>query len=111
LDQDEIQSSNYVGIALCVGLAGGLLYLIQQDFLYLMILIFGITMMIPLASMFNPKKQKSKNLLIAYAVAMLCIGVGALFQYTVTGSVGFLGPVYIVGIVAYGWVANAVLIR
>lgn len=111
LERDEIESSNYVGIALCVGLAGGLLYLFQHDFLYLMILIFGVTMMIPLASMFNPKKQKSKNLLIGYAVVMVFVGVGALFQYTATGEVGFLAPVYMVGIVAYGWIANAVLIR
>ncbi|MEO5600771.1 MAG: tetratricopeptide repeat protein [Cyclobacteriaceae bacterium] len=111
LDKEEIESSNYVAMALCVGLAGGLLYIFEQNFLYLMILIYGITMMIPLASMLNPKKPKSKKVLITYAVSMALIGLLSLIQYAYTNEVGLLAPVYMVGIFAYGWIANAILIR
>jgi len=111
LDDDDIESSNYVGLALCVGLAGGLLYLFDQDTLYLMILIYGISMMIPLASMFNPQKSNSRQILILYAIGMSMLGAGAIAQFVVSGEVGFLAPVYVLGIVAYGWIANAIMIR
>jgi tetratricopeptide (TPR) repeat protein len=111
LEEEEIESSNYVGAALCLGLAGGVLFLFRDDFLYVMILIYGVSMMIPLSSMLNPRKPRSRKLLVGYAVAMALAGVGALIQYAYTDEVGILAPVYVIGIVAYGWIANAILIR
>jgi tetratricopeptide (TPR) repeat protein len=111
LTEEEVESSNYVGLSLCVGLAGGLLYLVNQNMLYLLILIYGVTMMIPLASMFNPKKLRSKQILTGYAIVMALAGAAAIAQFVYTNEVGMLAPVYLFGIVAYQWIANALMIR
>jgi tetratricopeptide (TPR) repeat protein len=111
LTEEDIQSSNYVGISLALGLAGGLLFLVTNDFLYLMLLIFGITMMIPLASMFNPAKERSKKILVGYTVLMALLGFGAMTQHLLYNEVGILAPIYVFGIVAYQWIANAMIIR
>lgn len=111
LTDEEIQSSNFVGIALIVGAIGGLLFLLTNDFLYAMLLIFGLTMMIPLSSMFNPAKERSKRILIIYTVLLALIGVGAMLDQVFAYGLGVLGTIYIFGILAYQWVANAMVIR
>jgi tetratricopeptide (TPR) repeat protein len=111
LTDEETQSSNFVGIALIVGGIGGLLFLLTSDFLYAMLLIYGLTMMIPLASMFNPAKERSKWILVTYAVLIGLIGMGALLDQAFSYGIGILGTVYIFGILAYQWVANAMIIR
>jgi hypothetical protein len=68
-------------------------------------------MMIPLASMFNSEKKKTRTILVGYTIALALIGVGGLIQAASTGEIGVLGAIYLVGIVAYQWVANAMFIR
>lgn len=111
LTDEETHSSNFVAISLIAALLGGGMFLITGDFLYLMLLIFGISMMIPLASMFNPSKESSKQILIGYTGLLGLIGVGAIAQQALNNEVGILATVYIIGIVAYQWIANAMLIR
>lgn len=111
LTREETKSSNFVGIALLVGLTGFALLLIMDHPLFFMIGLFGLTMMIPLSSMFIPYKQRSKNILIAYAAGLAGIGIVAMVQLVVTGDMGLLAGIYLLGIFAYGWVANAMIIR
>jgi tetratricopeptide (TPR) repeat protein len=111
LTDEETQSSNFVGISLAVGGFGGLLFLFTNDFLYAMLLIYGLTMMIPLASMFNPAKERSKQILVGYTILIGLIGLGAIMDQAFSYGVGILGTIYIFGILAYQWIANAMIIR
>jgi tetratricopeptide (TPR) repeat protein len=111
LTREETKSSNFVGIALFIGLISFILLLIVDNPLFFIIGIFGITMMIPLSSMFNPEKKRSKNILITYAAALAIIGILGIVQVITTGDAGLLASLYLIGIFAYGWVANAMTIR
>jgi tetratricopeptide (TPR) repeat protein len=111
LTKNEIQSSNFVGISLLIGAFGGIMYLSTDDLLHLMILIYGLSMMIPLASMFNPPKEKSKKVLIAYTIGLAVVGLLSISFQASTGDPSILAPVYIFGVVIYQWVANAMVIR
>ena len=111
LKKEEIQASNFVGISLLIGLLGGIMYLIGHDDFYLLVLIYGVTMMIPLASMFNAENKRSKTILVAYTIALAIVGLGALILAALTGDAGALGPIYVVGVIAYQWIANALFIK
>jgi tetratricopeptide (TPR) repeat protein len=111
LTESETTSSNFVGISLLIGLAGVGLYLFSGSFLHLMVLFFGLTMMIPLASMFNPPKKSNQKILIGYTVLLAVIGLIEILQYSNSETPTVLGTVYIFGIVAYQWIANALIVR
>lgn len=112
LTRDEIRASGFVGIALLAGVAGIATWLINDHPWYLLAGIYGLTMMIPLGSMFSPRKQKSRLILILYAAGLGVIGIAALVQLAYTnGSANTLFTVYTFGILAYQWVVNALLTR
>jgi hypothetical protein len=111
LTEKAIRASNFVGISLLIGVLGGIVFLFNGGMLYLLILIYGVSMMIPLASMFSPEKRSSQNILIGYTIVLALIGAFVLFQGAVTGSVGNVANVYIIGAIAYGWIANAMVMR
>ena len=111
LTEEEIKSSNLVGISLALGLLGAVLFLVTADFLYAMIAFFGITMMIPLSSIFTPKSKRSKNILLAYTCLLAFFGVSAIVIHAMTGEAESLSMIYLLGIIGYGWVANALVIR
>ncbi|MBA4056756.1 MAG: hypothetical protein C0490_18725, partial [Marivirga sp.] len=111
LSEDEIKASDFVGISLLIGTMGFLVYLFNDDFLYCLIGIFGIGMMIPLATMLTPDKKRSKNILIAYAIFLTLAGLTAIFIQVSTGEVSIFFPIFTFGVVAYQWIANAFLIR
>jgi tetratricopeptide (TPR) repeat protein len=111
LSDDQVESSNFVGISLAVGLLGGLAYLIQPDLAYLFVLVFGLSMMIPLASMYNPPKQSNRKILVAYTTALGLVGMIAIMLQVLTEDPGVFTIVYVVGIMVYQWVANALIVR
>jgi tetratricopeptide (TPR) repeat protein len=111
LTKDEIVSSNFVGVSLTIGALGGIVSIFSDNFMYFMIMIFGITMMIPLASMFKPKKETNRKILMSYTAALALVGVLAIFLFTETGTPGLLATIYVFGVLIYQWVANALMIR
>jgi len=111
LTEKAIRASNFVGVSLLIGLLGGIIFLFNGTLLYLLILIFGVSMMIPLASMLNPQKKSSQNILVGYTILLGLIGVFVLLQCAFTGELGVAATVYMIVAVAYGWVANAVVVR
>jgi len=111
LTDDEIQSSSLVGVALVIGLGGFSAYLFDNNFLYILIGIFGIGMMIPLGSMLSPEKKKPKTILIGYTVLLALAGLAAVFMHASTGVVTVFFPIFTIGVVAYQWIANWVLIK
>jgi tetratricopeptide (TPR) repeat protein len=111
LTEEETKSSNLVGVSLAVGVMGILLYLFNQNILFAMIGFFGITMMIPLSSIFNPTKKRSKNILTAYAIFLALVGFTSILLQAMNGEAGIVPLIYIFGVVAYGWIANAFIIK
>jgi tetratricopeptide (TPR) repeat protein len=112
LSKDEIRSSNFVAIGFFVGLAALLIYLFVRTDAYLLLGIFGITMMIPLSSMLKPEGSKSKKILVAYTIGLLILGiVGTAIEFSNPGHGGGVFQIYAIGILAYSWVANAMVIR
>jgi len=111
LTDEEIRSSNLVGISLAVGVIGGILALIDDRIVYVMLLIYGVSMMIPLASMFNARADKQRKILKFYAIGLAVVGFLALIQSLLINDVGILAMVYLFALIAYQWVANALIIR
>ncbi|WP_333820973.1 tetratricopeptide repeat protein [Ohtaekwangia sp.] len=111
LTEEETNSSNFVGISLLLSIIGFIAYLFTGNFLFIMLGIFGIAMMIPLSSMYNPVKKSRQNILMIYAGILAFIGFGAMYEFISTDEVGVLAPVFIFGVVIYQWVANALIMR
>jgi len=110
LSKTETLSSNFVVIAAVVFLLGTLIYFITQNEQWLPVAVYGFTMMIPLSVMFATTKYK--YVMPVYTAALAVIGAFAIYS-------AFTGPelysnaatMYIVGIVAYQWVANFMIIK
>jgi tetratricopeptide (TPR) repeat protein len=111
LTEEEIQSSSLVGLSFAIGILGTICYLFNPDILFAMIGFFGVTMMIPLSSIFNPSKKSSKNILIAYTIILALTGLTSIILQTMNGEAGIIPLIYLFGIIAYGWIANAFIIR
>jgi tetratricopeptide (TPR) repeat protein len=111
LTEEEIKSSNLVGLSLAVGILGIILFLFNPDILYAMIGFFGVTMMIPLSSIFSPTKTRSKNILIGYTILLALAGVVSIVLQAMDGDAGIFPMIYLFGIIAYGWIANAFIIN
>jgi len=113
LSKDEITTSNYVGGALAVGILGLIAYLIFPKEIFLATTIFGFTMMIPFSSMYAVESGRNRKILIAYGFGMLTIGLLGIASLLVGKEAlyGLLSVIYIVGIIAYQFISNALMIR
>ncbi|HEY9046275.1 MAG TPA: tetratricopeptide repeat protein [Ohtaekwangia sp.] len=111
LTDEETTSSNFVGISFLLGIIGFIAYLFTGNFLFAMLGIYGVAMMIPLSSMYNPVAKNKQTILMAYTGAMALAGVGAMYWYASTGEIGTLATVFFFGIIAYQWIANALIMR
>jgi tetratricopeptide (TPR) repeat protein len=111
LSKHEKYASNFVGVAFLIGVSGLLYYLFSNAFFFFLLGIIGITMMIPLSSMFTPEKNRSKYLLMGYTALLGFFAALTLIQNAMTQEVSIAFPVYTFGVVIYGWVANAIFIK
>jgi hypothetical protein len=70
-------------------------------------------MMIPFSSMYVVQSGRNRKILIAYAFSMLSIGTLGIVSLLV-GKVGLyelLSAIYILGIIAYQFISNALILR
>jgi tetratricopeptide (TPR) repeat protein len=110
LSKKEILSSNFVSVAAFIFLFGTFTYIIQRQDQWLLVATFGFTMMMPLSAMFAA--TKNKYIMPVYAGVLALVGSIAIYK-------AFIGPellsnastMFIVGIVAYQWVANFMIIK
>jgi len=110
LKKSEKISSNFVAGSLATFLLGALLYFIFSDEKFLTIAVFGFTMMLPFSVMFSPSKYK--NTFLIYSIAMTVIGLIAIGLTFATGEFfNIASGVFILGFVAFQWLANFFLIR
>jgi tetratricopeptide (TPR) repeat protein len=111
LSEEETSVSNFTGAFFLIGLTGlALMLFYPEEFLYQMLMYYGISMMVPLASMLNPAKKGKKMVLIGYAILLGVVGLLAMLNYANDGS-GTLIPIYIYALLAYQFLANWLIMR
>jgi tetratricopeptide (TPR) repeat protein len=115
LDDDEKLASNWVGVVLLAALLswlGGTF--IPSEVLTVRAIIFG-ALLIPIGGVFTTRKGgKARKMLTAYAAILAFCGLILPFLANFLGlpELGDNGLlVFFIGIVAYGWVANYVIMN
>lgn len=110
LSENEIRSSNFVGVSASIFLIGIILYVITGKEYFLPVAVFGFAMMVPLSVMFSP--TKFKHSLAIYSIVMTLLGIGAIVNTFMTGELfNMLTVVFIFGFVAFQWLANFFIIK
>lgn len=110
LDEDEITSSNLVGISVLTALAGGVLYLTTGQEYALAIVIVGVSMMVPLSSMFNAVKYR--RLLVIYTCLLALLGAASIVSaISAQELLNGLILAYLIGIMAFTWLSNYLIIK
>ncbi len=110
LEKNEKMSSNFVAVSFLVFIVGIISYFVFSDIRFLSVAAFGFAMMVPLSVMFSVTKRK--NLLLIYTIAMAVIGIAAINITFTTGEIfNLMTSIFIIGFVAFQWIANFFLIR
>lgn len=86
LDREETISSYFTAAALSIAVVGGIAFLAGGPMGFLAMCLFGLVMMIPLASMLGGRKR-SKTLLIAAAGFVALLGIVGVWSVFRTGDV------------------------
>jgi tetratricopeptide (TPR) repeat protein len=102
LTQDEIKSSNLVGLSIIVLLAGlGIMFFNVK--IGAVVTVFGFTMMIPLGRMFD----EPRRFFLIYSIGMFVLGVVAILLLLSSGNVfNVFTILYIIALVAFQWLSN-----
>lgn len=109
LDKNEKMSSNFVAASFGIFLIGLMLFFVSSNERFLTVAVFGFAMMLPFSVMFSPSKYNS---LLIYSIVMAVIGVAAIVLTFSTGDIfNMMTPIFILGFVAFQWVANYFLIK
>jgi len=110
LTREQIISANFVGISTFVTLIAGLLYLLTLQQYYIVLGIFGLTMMIPLSVMLT--SVKNRKLLVSYTCLLAGLGItGFILSIKSDDFFNILVVAYVIGFVLFQWLANFLLIR
>lgn len=105
LTKEELISSTFVGISILVSIAGLIGYFVMKDDKLLMVVVFGLTMMVPLGTMLT--KTKVKNIFVYSTAVVAFIGLGAIIIAFSTDNVfNQLTGIYLFTLFIYQWVVN-----
>ena len=107
MNQDQTRASTYVGVALAIGIVGLVAYAVTGSDPALAVGVLGVTMMLPLGSMFTRGKGKKRLFLVGYTILMLVVGCVGIFLTFALGTVDHVVAVgYAILFAAYTWIAN-----
>ncbi|MDP2162322.1 MAG: hypothetical protein Q8K02_17715, partial [Flavobacterium sp.] len=102
LSEEEIKSSNFVGISIIILLVGLVTILVDVNY-GAALSVFGFSMIIPLSRLFD----KPSSFFLTYGIGMVIIGSLALITVFYTGNLfNTFSVIYIVSFVAFQWLAN-----
>jgi tetratricopeptide (TPR) repeat protein len=114
LTEEEVTTSNLVGIALGSGLVTGIAYLFTGSDSLLILALICFTISIPLSTVLRPSKPGGQRMLIFYTISLLIVGLSAVVLNVNSGPAGIITmclTVYMIGIFAYQFVANFIIMR
>lgn len=110
LDKQEIKSANLVGLSLLLAVVGFGGYLFTSQAAWVVLGFLGFTLTVPLGNMYA--SSKNKLVLQWYPAAMAAIGALAVIDSFRTEELfGMYTGIYLLGLFAYQWIANAMVIR
>lgn len=112
LSEEQLTASNWVGgfllgalLLLVTGFAGG-------GTLYYIAAAGCAAMIIPVSGIFNVDRPKSRRFLTGYTILLGGVGVGSfLLALSGSGIAGGFFAMFVLGWVAYSWIANIVISR
>lgn len=109
LDKKEKLSSTLVAVALGVSILSLVLFFILNHFVFIYFVLFGVTIAIPLSSMFTDTKPK--NILVYYTIGLAVLGIHVLINLSFYNILPAVAPIYLFGFIAYQWIANYFIIK
>lgn len=107
LNKEQKLSSSIIGGSLLISVLSLITYFVTGGFEWAALAFFMFTMMIPLSRLF----ARPRALFMGYNIAMFLIGTLAVLGVFVTGEVNSLGLFYIIGLVAFQFLANYYIIK
>jgi tetratricopeptide (TPR) repeat protein len=107
LNKKQKISSSIIGGSLLISLLSLGAYFITAEFGYIVLAFFTFTMMIPLSRLF----AKPTALFMGYNIFMFLVGALTTAGVFMTGIVGPLSMVYVVGLIAFQFLANYFVIK
>jgi Flp pilus assembly protein TadD len=111
LDRAETITSTFTGIALGLAAIGGTAFLLWRAPWGVALGLYGLAMMIPLATMLGARR-KGRKILVGMAVVLAVIGALGVALTLRTGDALNTGmSAFLLGAFAYQWLANIVAIR
>ena len=85
---------------------GGIAYLFSGDLRFVGVLVYGVSMMIPLSQYYNGATKTGRNALRAFAIGLGAAGALALaLAFAGAPLFNIVTIVYLVGLFIYQWVA------
>lgn len=113
LSEQQIECSNIIAVFLLISILSGVSYLLFPYDYFLMICLLGFSMCLPIAALYrNDKGSKGWKVIGAYSIALLFIGLLAIFLNMSGGD--FNNPftsIYLLGFIIFQWVGNAYAIK
>ena len=111
LDKEETMTSNFIGGALLVALAGVLGWAVTGLGAFLTMAAFGVVMMMPLSSMLG-KGRTGTRVLVGAAVLLGVLGaLSVMLSFAGVEAASGLFVGFLIGAFAYQWLANYYAIR
>ncbi len=105
LDEEDTKNSNLVGASLAIGVIGLIGYFATKEQWLLYTGVYGVAMMIPFSRFFS--RSKTKNLFKVYGGGLAIVGfLGILSVLLNAQALSIFVSVFILGFIAYQWVAN-----
>ncbi len=114
LTDEEVKTSNMVGLALGSGLITGIAFLLTGDESLLILALICFTISIPLSTLLRPEKPSGKRMLAFYTISLLVVGLSAVALNVIHGPASIITTcltIYMIGIFAYQFVANFIIMR
>ncbi|MEO1627619.1 MAG: hypothetical protein AAFV25_20880, partial [Bacteroidota bacterium] len=106
LDEDSKKMAQFCGLSFGMGLLGFALHFALQTPPFLLLGILGILLMIPLGTFLKPSGKKNRQLMTYFTIGIVASGLlGILF------GIGLLQWAALIGLFAYQWVINGILIK
>lgn len=110
LNKQETKSANLVGLSLLLAVIGFVVYLFANQPGWVVLGFLGFTLTIPLGNMYAT--SKNKLVLQWYPAAMAVVGALAVIESFRTEELfSMYAGIYLFGLFAYQWIANALIIR
>jgi len=112
LDDDDILASNYVGVALLLGLMCGGAALALGSITLGLAAGFFLMIVIPISGTYSRPEGNTRRLLGLYTLALVVLGMLAVVLAGTQSELAMIpGVLFLLGMFAFGWIANAIALR